>query len=109
MVRSSIIDSVQCSRLSLTASATQIAFVNLVNNAGVSGEELGMLYINSLGKKAEAILTDPNDSALWSTKYWLDLVTDYSTMRVSMIGVITLSADTITAMESWTPIQWQQV
>ncbi|CAH0991241.1 hypothetical protein SIN8267_01343 [Sinobacterium norvegicum] len=57
----------------------QIAFENLVANAGVSGEELGMFYMNSLGQKAEAIMADPDGSALWSAQYCSDLVADYST------------------------------
>ncbi len=55
-----------------------LAFVNLIKYAGVSGEELGMYYMENLGQKAEQIMSDPEGSELWSQEYCHGLITSHS-------------------------------
>ncbi|RJG42686.1 hypothetical protein D1Z90_12170 [Motilimonas pumila] len=53
------------------------AFQNLINYAGVDGQELGMYYMNSLGAEAEKIMSDEQDRALWTKDYCEELTTAY--------------------------------
>ncbi|NRB25790.1 hypothetical protein [Shewanella sp.] len=53
------------------------AFVNLIEYTGVTGAELGMYYMNSLGKKAEQIMSDPDSSLLWHEAYCENLAANY--------------------------------
>lgn len=53
------------------------AFKNLIKHAGVTGEELGMYYMDSLGAKAEAIMGDDDARALWTKDYCNELTQTY--------------------------------
>lgn len=53
------------------------AFQNLINYAGVDGQELGMFYMNSLGAYAEKIMSDDEGRALWTQEYCHELTTAY--------------------------------
>ncbi len=53
------------------------AFKNLIAHAGVDGNELGMFYMNSLGAKAEAIMSSEEDSALWTESFCHTLTETY--------------------------------
>ncbi|PMJ88719.1 hypothetical protein [Vibrio sp. 10N.261.55.A7] len=53
------------------------AFTNLISHADVSGEELGMFYMDKLGPKAEEIMGDKDASALWTEDYCSDLTQVY--------------------------------
>lgn len=53
------------------------AFKNLIAHAGVDAEELGMYYMNSLGEKAEEIMTSEQGRELWTETFCDDLTTVY--------------------------------
>lgn len=53
------------------------AFTNLINYAGVDGEELGMYYMNSLGAKAEEIMTSEQGRVLWTAEFCDELTSAY--------------------------------
>ena len=52
-------------------------FTNLINHADVTGEELGMYYMDSLGAKTEAIMSDDENRILWTQGYCSELTDDY--------------------------------
>ncbi|WP_199711781.1 hypothetical protein [Alginatibacterium sediminis] len=53
------------------------AFSNLVNYAGVAGEELGMFYMDKLGPKAELIMADESARVLWHEDFCNELTQTY--------------------------------
>ncbi|OIQ26456.1 hypothetical protein [uncultured Vibrio sp.] len=53
------------------------AFDNLINYADVSGEELGLFYMDKLGPKAEKIMSDDEARTLWTEDYCSDLTNVY--------------------------------
>lgn len=53
------------------------AFKNLIAYAGVDGEELGMYYMNSLGAKAEEIMTSEEGRTLWTQEFCSELTMVY--------------------------------
>ncbi|MFC1236341.1 hypothetical protein [Vibrio sp. F74] len=53
------------------------AFTNLINYADVSGEELGMFYMDKLGPKAEQIMSDDESRMLWNEAFCSELTSTY--------------------------------
>ncbi|UGA53477.1 hypothetical protein [Vibrio sp. VB16] len=61
----------------LSNEAQEPAFTNLINHADVSGEELGMYYMDKLGPKAEQIMSDEESRMLWNEAYCSELTSTY--------------------------------
>lgn len=55
----------------------ETAFENLIAHSDVTGEELGMYYMDSLGEKTEKIMADAKSRQLWSRAYCSELISDY--------------------------------
>lgn len=61
----------------LTDQDQEPAFKNLIKHTGATGEELGMFYMDSLGAKAEMIMSDDSSRALWSEDFCSELTATY--------------------------------
>lgn len=61
----------------LSNEAQEPAFANLINHASVSGEELGMFYMDKLGPKAEQIMSDDESRMLWNKAFCSELTDTY--------------------------------
>ncbi|MEZ9912950.1 hypothetical protein AB4346_09045 [Vibrio breoganii] len=61
----------------LTNEDQEPAFINLISHADVTGEELGMFYMDKLGQKAETIMSDDASRLLWTEDFCSDLTDLY--------------------------------
>lgn len=52
-------------------------FANLIDYADVTGEELGLFYMDRLGQKAEEIMGDDEGRLIWDQTYCADLIDSY--------------------------------
>ncbi|MCG9731514.1 hypothetical protein L1D44_17105 [Shewanella sp. Isolate13] len=55
----------------------EVVFSNLIELVGVTGEELGMYYMDSLGAEAEIIMSNDEARSLWDKQYCGELITSY--------------------------------
>ncbi|GLS84783.1 hypothetical protein [Paraferrimonas haliotis] len=61
----------------MSDSQQEVAFQNLVEHVGVTGQELGLYYMDKLGAKAEQIMSDEQGRQLWDESYCHELTTVY--------------------------------
>ncbi|WP_261817000.1 hypothetical protein [Vibrio gallicus] len=61
----------------LTDENQEPAFTNLISHADVTGEELGMFYMDKLGQKAESIMGDEQSRLMWTEDFCSDLTATY--------------------------------
>jgi hypothetical protein len=61
----------------LSDSVQEPVFENLIDYADVTGEELGLFYMDRLGQKAEEIMGDEEGRLIWDQQYCANLTDSF--------------------------------